>query len=132
LKGSNATSNRTKPREGSPASGDFSSRADDRFHLSGPSLALDPLTNAYRKDIADIGLAGCIFAPHYARPLVRQTGAKGALVYLTPSTESEPAATLAAGEPFAVLEYAGGWAWGYVVASHQVGYVDAAKLVDAA
>jgi hypothetical protein len=132
LKGSNATSNRTKPRDGSPASGGFSSRADDRFHLNGPSLALDPLIHAYRKDIADIGLAGSVFAPHYARPLGRQAGSEGATLFLTPSTESEPAARLAPGAAFAVLEYAGGWAWGYAGDGHRVGYVEAAKLVDAA
>ncbi len=132
MKGSNATSNRTKPREGPPASGDFSSRADDRFHLSGPSLALDPLTNAYRKDIADIGLAGCIFAPHYARPLVRQTGPKGR--WSTSPLRASPSRRRCwrLAKRSQVLEYAGGWAWGYVCDGHRVGYVDAASLVDAA
>ena len=34
------------------------------------------------------------------------------------------------GEDFAVLEYAGGWAWGFCAADHVVGYVEAIALVD--
>lgn len=34
------------------------------------------------------------------------------------------------GEDFAVLEYAGGWAWGFCAADHIVGYVEAIALVD--
>lgn len=34
------------------------------------------------------------------------------------------------GEEFAVLEYAGGWAWGFCAADHMVGYVEAIALVD--
>lgn len=33
---------------------------------------------------------------------------------------------------FAVLEYAGGWAWGYSCHDHYVGYVEAIELTDAA
>jgi hypothetical protein len=130
LTGSNATSGRTPPREERPANGGFSSRTDDRFHLTGPSLVLDPRIHAYRNDIADIGLAGQIFAPHYARPLARHCGPAPAPVLLSPATDAEIVATLNPGEAFAVLEYAGGWAWGYVRASHLVGYLEAAHLVD--
>lgn len=63
---------------------------------------------------------------------MRQCGPEGAALFLTPSIESQPAAQLPPGEAFAVLEYAGGWAWGYVRDGHRVGYVDAASLVDAA
>ena len=34
------------------------------------------------------------------------------------------------GEDFAVLEYAGGWAWGYCLADHITGYVEAIALAD--
>jgi hypothetical protein len=40
----------------------------------------------------------------------------------------EPVSELLPGEEFAVLEYAGGWAWGYSVADHRVGYVEAIAL----
>jgi Bacterial dipeptidyl-peptidase Sh3 domain len=131
LTASNGTSGRAPPG-GNPASEGFSSRTDDRFHLTGPSLVLDPRVHAYRKDIADIGLAGQIFAPHYARPLARRATGDGARVYLDPSPDAEIVAELAPGEAFAVLEYAAGWAWGYVRASHLVGYVEPERLIDPA
>jgi len=118
------------PQKGSAANGDSSSRTDERFQLTGESLTLDPRIHAYRKDIADIALAGQIFAPHYARPLLRTCGAAPAPVRVTPSLDAEALATLEPGDAFAVLEYAGGWAWGYVQASHLVGYVDASTLAD--
>ena len=129
LKASNETSKITPPLSGSGANGDSSFRTDDRFHLTGPSLTLDPRVHAYRKDIADIALAGQIFAPHYARPLLRLCGARAAAVRAVPAADGEAVATLSPGEGFAVLEYAGGWAWGYVQAGHRVGYVEADALV---
>ncbi|HYN45174.1 MAG TPA: hypothetical protein VES64_00620 [Allosphingosinicella sp.] len=45
-----------------------------------------------------------------------------------PAAAAEIVAELAPGDSFAVLEYAGGWAWGYVQAGHHVGYVEAAAL----
>jgi hypothetical protein len=132
LKASNATSKPTRPQGGSGASGDSSSRTDDRFRLTGPSLTLDPHIHAYRKDIADIGLAGQIFAPHYARPLIRECGPDPAAVRATPAASSDSIAELAPGDRFAVLEYAGGWAWGYVLATHRVGYVEARAMTDPA
>jgi hypothetical protein len=132
LKASNATSKPTPPRNGSAASADSSSRTDERFQLTGKSLSLDPRVHAYRKDIADIALAGQIFAPHYARPLLRTGGPEPAPVRITPVRDAESIDTLAPGAAFAVLEYAGGWAWGYVQASHLVGYVEASALADPA
>jgi len=128
LKGSNVTSSTTSPLGASGANGDSSSRTDERFRLTGPSLTLDPRIHAYRKDIADIALAGQIFAPHYARPLLRACGPEPAPVRAQPAAAAETLAELAPDEAFAVLEYAGGWAWGYVQAGHQVGYVEAAAL----
>ncbi len=113
-----------------PANGDSSSRTDEWFHLTGPSLTLDPRIHAYRDDIADIGLAGQIFAPHYARPLVRGCGSRQALVRPRPDADSEAVTELLPGEDFAVLEYAGGWAWGYCVADHVTGYVEAIALAE--
>jgi hypothetical protein len=118
----------TPSLDGSGASGDSSSRTDERFALTGPSLTLDPRIHAYRKDIADIALAGRIFAPHYARPLIRACGPLPAQARATPAADAEAVAELQPGEAFAVLEYAGGWAWGYVQAGHRVGYVEAAAL----
>jgi hypothetical protein len=131
LKASNGTSSRIAPRaKRQAANGDSYSRADDRFHLTGASLNLDARVHAYRKDIADIGLAGLIFAPHYARPLVRGCGASPALVRSGPTEDSGAVSELLPGEDFAVLEYAGGRAWGYCRTDHVTGYVEAIALTD--
>ena len=47
-----------------------------------------------------------------------------------PSTEGEAVSELLPGEAFAVLEYAGGWAWGFSEADHVVGYVEGIALAD--
>lgn len=49
-----------------------------------------------------------------------------------PSQEGDPVSELLPGEAFAVLEYSGGWAWGYAVADHRVGYVEAIELTEPA
>ena len=41
------------------------------FTLDGPSLAIDPRIEAVRPDLADISLAGKLFAPHYAQAVER-------------------------------------------------------------
>jgi hypothetical protein len=47
-----------------------------------------------------------------------------------PSDQSEAVSELLPGEAFAVLEYAGGWAWGFAESDHVVGYVEGIALVD--
>jgi hypothetical protein len=133
LKASNATSTRTAATAAEPPrSRDSSSSTAERFELAGPSLKLDPRVHACRRDLADIALAGRLFAPHYARPLVRACGARPAFLYATPSDRQDAASELLPGEHFAVLEYAGGWAWGYSCHDHYVGYVEAIELTDPA
>lgn len=53
-------------------------------------------------------------------------------VHASSSADAEQVAALAPGSIFAVLEFAGGWAWGFVQDSHLVGYVPASALGDAA
>lgn len=113
-----------------PENGASSFRTDEWFRLTGPSLTLDPRIHAYRDDIADIGLAGQVLAPHYARPLVRGCGSRAAFVRSGPNEESPAISELLPGEEFAVLEYAGGWAWGYARADHVTGYVEAIALAE--
>ena len=72
-----------------------------------------------------------LFAPHYARPLIRSCGTRPAFVYPQPSIEAPPSSELLPGEEFAVLEISGGWAWGYCRQDHYVGYVEAIELVEA-
>lgn len=44
---------------------------------------------------------------------------------------AEQVSELLPGEAFAVLDITAGWAWGYCVADHRVGYVEAIELTDA-
>jgi hypothetical protein len=130
LKASDAISNRRAPSAGPGARTASSSSTDRHFHLDGPSRPIDGRIHAWRSDLADIGLAGRIFAPHYARPLIRGCGAHATAVRARPGAEGEPISELLPGEAFAVLEYAGGWAWGFCAADHVVGYVEAIALTD--
>ncbi len=114
------------PVEPLASAGSFSNT--ERFRLTGPSIVLDPAVHAYRSDIADIALAGQLFAPHYARPAIRKAAA-AADVFQRASAESEIVCALQSNDEFAVLDVSSGWAWGYCRASHRVGYVAEAALV---
>jgi len=59
---------------------------------------------------------------------VRGCGARPAPVLAAPGGEA--VSELLPGEEFAVLEYAGGLAWGYCRADHVAGYVEAIALAD--
>ncbi|MGS1017502.1 C40 family peptidase [Allosphingosinicella humi] len=91
---------------------------------------LDERVHAFRRDIADIALAGQIFAPHYARPLMRRCGPRPAFMRAGPSEDALITSQLLPGEEFAALEMNGHWAWGYSRADHYVGYVELAALAD--
>ena len=99
------------------------SQVTDGFALTGSSSLPDPATNAYRKDLADVGLAGRVIASHYAEPLARRLIAPAKLV-VTPSAEAEPIASLQEGDLLLVLDISLGWAWGYGP-DGRVGYVPA-------
>ena len=71
-----------------------------------------------------------MIAPHYASPTARACGAHATLVRSAADAGAEAMSELLPGEGFAVLEYAGGWAWGYCEAGHVVGYVEAIELAD--
>jgi hypothetical protein len=115
---------------GRPGNGDFFSSTAEGYRLTGPSLPLDPRLCAFRRDLADISLAGRIIAPHYSRPVLRACGAHATYVRADPDPDSPAISELLPGEPFAVLEYAGGWAWGYCGGDHLVGYVEAIGLTE--
>jgi hypothetical protein len=55
----------------------------------------------------------------------------GAPLRAAPRGEADAVSELLPGEEFAVLEYSGGWAWGYCVSDHRVGYVEAICLTEA-
>ena len=99
------------------------SRPVEGYSLSGVSQFPDPLTHAYRKDLADTALAGTVIASHYADPLVRHLVA-GAPLLREPDNDAEPLAELHPGDEIRMLDLSRGWAWGYGP-DGRVGYVRA-------
>jgi NlpC/P60 family/Bacterial dipeptidyl-peptidase Sh3 domain len=93
------------------------------FSLTGPSISLDPRVHAVRGDLADIALAGQLFAPHYARPMPMRCSAVSAMLHGTPSSDGKAISQLLYGEDFMVVDISAGWAWGYCRFDHYVGYV---------
>lgn len=98
------------------------------FHLDGPTRVLDRRVHAYRADVADVALAGTLFAPHYAAPLIRGCRGGAAMMRNAPGDHAEAVSQLLEGEGFAILDIAGDWAWGYALHDHYVGYVRADRL----
>lgn len=91
--------------------------------LRGVSNPPDPLTNAYRKDLADTALAGQVIASHYADPLLRLLIA-GANLLPEPDNDAKPLTKLHPGDEIRMLDLSRGWAWGYGP-DGRVGYVRA-------
>jgi len=130
LKGSNVTSARAK--EAPRAIGRSSAKPQPtptsaEFALSGPSDPPDPDYNAYRKDLADVALAGRVIASHYAEPLSRVM-ATAAVLRSEPTDSAAAIRDLDAGETFEMLDDSLGWAWGYAGTEGRVGYVKANAL----
>jgi hypothetical protein len=94
-------------------------------------VTLDPRLNAWRSDVADVALAGSLFAPHYAEALERACGLIPTWMRGEPADGAPAVSQLLPGESFAVLDITAGWAWGYSTLDHRVGYVEAIELTDA-
>jgi hypothetical protein len=124
LKGSSAISATAidPARPTGRSSAPLSPTSAESFALAGPSEHPDPAHNAYRRDLADVALAGHVIASHYAEPLEIRL-ATAATLRLKPSDEAEAISELAPGTPFAMLENSRGWAWGYAGDDRRVGYV---------
>ena len=99
-----------------------SSRSARQFGLAPPNSLPDPTRHAYRKDLADIALAGTVIASHYAAPVSRRLRASAPLFEL-PSDTAVEISLLDKGESFELLDDSIGWAWGYAGAERRVGYV---------
>jgi hypothetical protein len=125
LKGSNDTSVPGKTAAGANRSNGEArnqpSPTIDGFALSGVSNLPDPSTHAYRKDLADVALAGRVIASHYAEPLVRHIVAEAPFL-AEPADNGEQLAGLRAGDEIRMLDNSRGWAWGYGPGG-RVGYV---------
>ncbi len=98
--------------------------------LTGHSLVGDPRVTPIRGDLADIKLAGKLFAPHYAVPLVKRCIMPATTLHNGPHESDEGTSRLLHGERFAVLDVAGDWAWGYGVHDDYLGYVRFSALGD--
>lgn len=100
----------------------------DRFRLVGRTRPLDRRTHAIRSDIADVALAGLIFAPHYAGAHLYHCTAPAAMLRAAPSDSATAVSQILFGEGFAVIDASAGWAWGYCVQDRYVGYIAEAAL----
>lgn len=98
--------------------------AQVRFQLAGRSSNFDPARQAIRPDLADIAEAAHHFAPHYATPAAWHVVSEAVLL-AEPHADAEHRAAMPAGAGFALLDLTGGWAWGYAVDGHIVGYLPA-------
>lgn len=102
-----------------------------RYKLTSHSLVGDKRTTPIRGDLADIKLAGKLFAPHYAIPLPRSIVTATAAIREFPDAKSTGASELVYGEQFMLLDVAGEWAWGYSAHDDYLGYVLLASLGEA-
>jgi hypothetical protein len=125
LKASEDSSTATHPRISRDTSG---TPRPDGFRLEGPSQRPDPRTHAYRPDIADITLAGVLFAPHYARAETCRCVGGAVSLRALPSEDAPAISQLVHGEGFALIDKAGGWAWGRCLHDNYVGYLRADAL----
>jgi hypothetical protein len=100
------------------------------FSLKGPSITLDPRVHAVRGDLADIALAGQLFAPHYAKPVRKQCAVASVMIQDSPGAGGKAISQLLLGEDFMLVDVTGGWAWGYCRHDHYVGYLPETALKD--
>lgn len=69
-----------------------------------------------------------LFAPHYARAEHCRCVADAATLYSAPSRDARAVSQIVHGEGFALIDKAGGWAWGRCLHDDYVGYVRADAL----
>lgn len=106
---------------GNMKTGEIAARA--KFSLRGPEEGFDPRITAHRGDLADIALAGRMFAPHYAEPMPMRCSAPKAMIRKQGGKNHEAVSELLHGEDFQLLDVVGDWAWGYCEHDGYVGYL---------
>ncbi len=94
-----------------------------KFALHGPEEDFDLRVTAHRGDLADIRLAGKMFAPHYAEALPMRCSAPKAMLRKQGGKNYEAVSELLHGEDFQLLDVSGDWAWGFCEADGYVGHV---------
>ena len=107
--------------------GNHSAPQRKTIYLTGPSVQIDAEAYACRRDLAEIALAGHVFAQHYAVPL-RHIVIREVPIHKSPRADSECVATLAIDDNFQVLDIGNDWAWGRGDARGTTGYVVADAL----
>ena len=90
-------------------------------------MRIDAEAFACRRDLAEIALAGQVFAQHYAVPLLH-IAIREVQIRKSPRADSECVATLAIDDNFQVLDIGNDWAWGRGDARGTTGYVVADAL----
>jgi hypothetical protein len=93
----------------------------------GPSDLPDPAFYAYRRDLADVALAGRVIASHFVDPVEHRL-LRSAAFRTAPGEAGVLVANLVAGESFRLLDCRLGWAWGYAGPEQRVGYIVADAL----
>ncbi len=93
--------------------------------LAGASPVLDHRVCAFRRDLADVAVAGDYAAAAYVQPQPMSCIASRTMVREAPRVDSGAGSELLRGEPFLAMEIGGEWAWGYCGADRYVGYVPA-------
>ena len=93
----------------------------NKAYLSGDKGGLDPRLHAARPDLADNALRHLVSAERFAEPAAYACTAPSIAMYHAP--DGEQCSELLAGEHFMVLDIDRGWAWGWSVHDHYVGYV---------
>ena len=90
-------------------------------------MGIDADAFACRRDLAEIALAGRVFAQHYAVPL-RHIVKREVPIHKGPRADSDCVATLGIDDSFHVLDIGNDWAWGRGHAHGTTGYVVADAL----
>ena len=119
-------------REGPPVTASLPTQADytGQYALSGPAKVRDARITPIRGDLADIALAGKLFAPHYVVPMERAVTVTFTPLRKTPHDDAEMTSELLKGERFMVLDIAGAWAWGFCKHDCYNGYLALDALGD--
>jgi len=103
-----------------------------QYTLSGPAKVRDPRVTPIRGDLADIALAGKLFAPHYVVPMERAVAVPFSALMDSGRSDAGQTSELLRGERFMVLDIAGQHAWGYCAHDCYNGYLALDALGDSA
>jgi cell wall-associated NlpC family hydrolase len=97
--------------------------APDGFRIAAREPPPDPRIHAYRKDLAELSLAGRIVVPRYVTPVLRQPAMPSVALRGAPADDAPAVSELLMGEDFWLLDVSGGWAWGRCGHDGYVGYL---------